>query len=128
MRRITSLSISTPKANAICWAMRGQPQLGLRRFMATTASMSSCFGPCRARPTPALWRKQQAVLSFFQRVVEIEQSRSLQNNGGTEDACWAHEKSAQTDEHTIRGAIEDPQLMFDEHRLGHHGPEASWPC
>jgi hypothetical protein len=31
----------------------------------------------RARPTPALGRKQQAVLSFFQRVVEIEQSVCL---------------------------------------------------
>jgi len=29
---------------------------------------------------------------------------------------------------TLAAAIEDPQLMFDEHRLGHHGPEASWPC
>src|SRR5215470_20242907 len=38
--------------------------------------------------------------------------------------CWAHEKSAQTGQNTIRGAqvgctlaaaIEDPQLMFDEH-------------
>src|SRR6516164_4054525 len=91
----------------------------------------------RARPTPALGRKQQAVLSFFQRVVGIEQSRSLQNNGGTENACWAHEKSAQTGDNTIRGAqvgctlaaaIEDPQLMFDEHRLGYHGTEASWLC
>ena len=40
-----SLSISTPKATAICSAMRGQPHPELRRFMATTASMSSWFGP-----------------------------------------------------------------------------------
>src|SRR6516165_12195716 len=36
---------STPKTKVICWAMRGQPQLGLRRFNSTTASMSSLFGP-----------------------------------------------------------------------------------
>src|SRR6516225_5900519 len=37
--------MATPKANAICWAIRGQPQLRLRRFNSTTASMSSLFGP-----------------------------------------------------------------------------------
>src|SRR5437764_5612571 len=41
----TSLSISTPKASVICSAIRGQPQLGLRRFISTTASMSSLAGP-----------------------------------------------------------------------------------
>src|SRR6266513_834078 len=40
-----SLSIATPKANVICWGIRGQPQLRLRRFNSTTASMSSLFGP-----------------------------------------------------------------------------------
>src|SRR5439155_17690637 len=45
MRRTTSLSISTPKASVICSAIRGQPQLGLRRFISTTASMSSLAGP-----------------------------------------------------------------------------------
>src|ERR1700726_2292018 len=48
-----SLSISTPKAKVICWAIRGQPQLGLRRFILTTASTSSLLGPfgpgCRPR-------------------------------------------------------------------------------
>jgi hypothetical protein len=28
-----------------CWAIRGQPQLGFRRFISTTASMSSLSGP-----------------------------------------------------------------------------------
>src|SRR2546430_1337478 len=37
--------MATPKANVICWAIRGQPQLRLRRFNSTTASMSSLFGP-----------------------------------------------------------------------------------
>ena len=45
IRRTTSLSISTPKASVICSAIRGQPQLGLRRFVSTTASMSSLVGP-----------------------------------------------------------------------------------
>jgi hypothetical protein len=114
------LSISTPKAKAICWAMLGQPQMGLRCFIATTASMSSFFGSLPARPTPALGRKQHAVLASPQHVVEMQQSGRLQNDGGAENADSAHEKSTQTGDDTIRGAqvgctlaaaIEDQQLM-----------------
>jgi len=91
----------------------------------------------RARPSPALGRKQHAALSPPQHVMEMQQSGRLQNDGGAENACRAHEKGAQTGDDTIRGvqigrtfaaAIEDPQLMFDEHRLGNDGTEASWPC
>jgi hypothetical protein len=57
----------------------------------------------RARPAPALRRKQQAVLSFPQQAVEMEQRGRLQNDGGTENACRAYEKSAQAGEDTIRG-------------------------
>jgi hypothetical protein len=41
MRLTTSLSTSTPKANAICYAILGHPQEGLRRFIWMKASMSS---------------------------------------------------------------------------------------
>ena len=44
-RRTTSLSMSTAKASAICWAIRGQPHRGLRRFMSTMASTSALDGP-----------------------------------------------------------------------------------
>jgi hypothetical protein len=69
--------------------------------------------------------------------MEIQQSGRPQNDGGAENACRAHEKGAQSGDDTIRGAqigrtlaaaIEDPQLMFDEHRLGNDRTEASWPC
>jgi hypothetical protein len=91
----------------------------------------------RARPQAALGRKQHAVLSFHQHTVQMQQSGRLQNNGGAENAFRAHEEGAQTGEDTIRGAqigrtpaaaIEDPQLMLDEHRLGNDRTEASWPC
>ena len=77
----------------------------------------------RARPTPTLGRKQHAVLSSPQHVMEMQQSGRLQNDGGAENACRAHEKGAQTGDDTIRGAqiwrtlaaaIEDQQLMFGE--------------
>src|SRR6516165_9596590 len=58
----------------------------------------------RARPTPALERKQHAVLSFGQHVVEMRQRGWLQDDGGTENACRVHEKSAQTGDETLCGA------------------------
>jgi len=45
MRRTTSLVIGTAKAWAICCAIRGQPHVGFRRFMSTTAAMISWVGP-----------------------------------------------------------------------------------
>jgi hypothetical protein len=33
------------RGNVICWAIRGQPQVGLRRFISTTASINSWAGP-----------------------------------------------------------------------------------
>src|SRR5215469_6618822 len=37
--------MSTPKAKVICWTIRGQPQVGLRRLIPTTASINSLAGP-----------------------------------------------------------------------------------
>jgi hypothetical protein len=111
----------------------GQPQLGLRRFIFNYGVDEFFLRSIGARPTPALGRKQHAVLSSPQQAREMQQSGGLQNDGGAENACRAHEKSAQTGDDRIRGAqftatIEDPQLTFDEHRLGNDGTEASWPC
>src|SRR4029077_7541408 len=136
MRRTISLSISTAKANAICWAIRGQPQLGLRRFISTTASMSSFFGPFGPGRRPRLGENNMRyfrLLSTLWRCSSVEGFRTTAERR----TCRAHEKGAQSGDDTIRGAqirrtlaaaIEDPQLMFDEHRLGNDGTEASWPC
>src|ERR1700693_5394486 len=70
----------------------------------------------RARPTPAFGRKQYAVLSFRQHAMERQQSGRLQDDSGTQNACWVHEKGAQTGDDalcgtqvgsTLAGAIED---------------------
>ena len=91
----------------------------------------------RARPTPALGRKQHAVLSLLQHTVEMQQSGRLQNDGGTENACPAHEKGAQAGDDPIGGmqvgcplaaAIEDQQLMPDQHGFGNNGTEAARLC
>src|SRR5437879_11425538 len=49
----------------------GTAQLGLRRFISTTASMSSFFGPFGPGRRPALGRKQHAVLSSPQHVMKM---------------------------------------------------------
>jgi hypothetical protein len=90
-----------------------------------------------ARTTPALVREQHAVFSFPQQTVEVQQSGRLQNDGGTENACPAHEKGTPTGEDPIGGtqlrrtlaaAIEDEQLVPDQHGFGDDGAESTWPC
>ena len=67
----------------------------------------------------------------------MQESRRLQNDGGTENAGRAHDKGAQTGEDTIRGtqvgctfatAIEDQQLMPDQYGFGNHGTEPARNC
>jgi hypothetical protein len=86
---------------------------------------------------PTSGRKQYAVLSFGQHVVELQQSGRLQNDGRAEKASPAHEQGAQTGDDTICGsqvgralsaAIKDAQLMFDEHRFGNDRTEAARSC
>ena len=67
----------------------------------------------------------------------MEQSGRLQNDGGTENACRAHEKSAQAGDDTIRGTqfgrslsttIQDQQLMPDQRGFGDDGTDSARPC
>src|SRR6516162_9706531 len=113
--------------------MRGQPQRGLRRFIATTAD-EVLVGSLRTRPTAAPRRKQHAVLSLAQHTVEMQQSGRLQNDGGTNDTCRAHEQGTQAGDDPIRGtqvgrtlapAIEDEQLMPDQHGFGDNRTEST---
>jgi hypothetical protein len=67
----------------------------------------------------------------------MQQSGRLQNDGGTENACPAHEKGTQAGDDPIGGmqvgcplaaAIEDQQLMPDQCGFGNNGTEAARPC
>jgi hypothetical protein len=60
--------------------------------------------PSRARRTTALARKQHAVLSFGQHVVEMQQRGWLEDDGGTQNARWVHEKGAQTGDEALSGS------------------------
>jgi len=93
-------------------------------------------GSLRARPTAAARRKQHAVLSFAQHDVEMQQSGRLQNDGGTKDTCRSHKQRAQAEDDPISGmqvcrtlapAIEDDQLMPDQHGFGDNGTESTGP-
>src|SRR5262245_50847593 len=49
-------------------------------------------GSFRSRSSSAFGRKQHAVLSFRQHLVEMQQSRWPQNNGVPQNPCRKHEK------------------------------------
>ena len=117
--------------------MRGQPQLGLRRFIATTASMRSLFGPFGPGRRPRWGENNMRYFRFLSTLWKMQQSGRLQNDGGTENACPAHEKGAQTGDDPIGGAqvgrtlaaaIEDQQLMPDQHGFGNNGTDSARPC
>ena len=70
-------------------------------------------------------------------MVEIEQSGRLQHDSGTEDASRTYEKGAQANDDPIRraqvggtfaAAIQDQQLMADQHGFGDHTPETARLC
>jgi hypothetical protein len=80
-----------------------------------------------ARSMAVPGRKQLAIFSFLQQLVEIQQSGRLQNDGRTKKACWAHEKGAQAGYDPIRraqvgsplaAAIQDQKLMEDQYGFG----------
>jgi hypothetical protein len=81
-----------------------QPPGGVTPFHFNDGINEFFLRSIRARPTPALGRKQHAVLSSAQHVMEMQQSGTLQNDGGTENACRAHEKGTQTGDNPIGGA------------------------
>jgi hypothetical protein len=99
--------------------MRGQPQFGLSFHLHNRVDEFSLrsLGPDRCLH----FDENNQVLSFLQ--------------GRTHKARLAHEKAGQTGDHAIGGAqvgralasaIEDQELMFDEHRFGNHRTDAYW--
>src|SRR5215470_19717749 len=134
MRRTTSLSTGMPKAQAICWAMRGQPQKGLRCLVATIASMSSWEGPLGPGLRLHFGEKSRRYLRLVQDLVKVQQGRRFQNDGRTDQPGRPHEQSAPSGDDAIRlaeigsalaRAIEDQQLMFDKDGLSNYGTDAA---
>ena len=110
----------------------------------TLLSMGACWGELARRrfvPVSPMRRSLEcgkaAMLHFAARYLPRWHTGSLQNNGGTENACRAHEKSAPAGDDTIRGTqvgrtlsttIEDQQLIPNQHRFGNNGTDSARPC
>src|SRR6516162_9255499 len=91
MRRTTSLLMGIPKAKAICGAIRGQPHVGFRRFICTTATMTSWLA-LWARLPPSPGREQQAIFPRVQRAMEAQEGRGSQDDRGTDQPPRADEE------------------------------------
>src|SRR3981081_4010710 len=94
--------------------MRGQPQLGLRRFMATTASMRSFFGPFGPGRRLRSGENSMRYFRFLSRLWTCSRVEDFR-------------RGAQI-RRTLAAATKDSHLMFDEHGLGNDGTDASGPC
>src|SRR5688500_17753894 len=106
IRRTTSLSMSMPKARAICSAIRGQPPGRIPPFHLNDGGDELLAGSFRAGLTSALWGKQQPVLSLDENVMEMQQSRRLQNDGRTQKTARPQPERAQTGD----DPVEDMQV------------------
>src|SRR6516165_11304710 len=121
-------------AKAICCAIRGQPQLGLRRFISTTAAMSSVLGPfgpgLRRRFgensmryfcwLKALWRPS-SVAGFS---TIADRSRRV---GRTKSAIKPARMRSDAHRFGDRclGPIHDQELVLEEERLRNYGTGAT---
>ena len=88
-------------------------------------------------PPPVLGREEDAILSVPQGLVEPQEGRRFQNDGGTDQAGPPYQQSAPTGDEAIREpetgsalarAIKDQQLMFDEDGFGNYGADAAATC
>ena len=76
-------------------------------------------------------------LRFLSRLWKYSRVEGLQHNRRTDKACRANERGTQTGDDPIRSAqlgrtfataIEDQQLMADQHGLGNHTAEPARLC
>ncbi len=109
----------------ICRAIRGQPHLGLRRFIATMASTSALDGP--------LGPVRRRLGENSQRYLRRRSIRS-EHDGRAEHAGRAHEERTHAGDDPIRcaevrrpltRAIENQQLLLDQKRFGDDRPQTA---
>src|SRR5215472_11538427 len=98
--------------------MRGQPQLGLRRFMTTTALMSSFFGPLGPGRRRRWGENNMRYFRFFSRLWKYSR---------VEGFTTIAERKTQVGR-TLAAAIQHQKLMPDQHRFGNHTAETARLC
>jgi hypothetical protein len=116
------------KANTVCCAIRGQPHVGFRRFMSTTAATTSRLGPGGPGFFRALGENSRPYFRVLSARMKAQERGGLQDNCGTDQPALAHEECTHANDDGIReaeircplpGPIEDQQLL-EEHGFGDH--------
>jgi len=77
LRRTTSLLMEMPKAKAICCAIRGQPQVGFRRFMSHDGGDDVLARSLRAGLHRRLGREEPAILPRFQHSNSVDGLKTI---------------------------------------------------
>ena len=108
--------------------MRGQPQLGLRRFISTTASMSSLSGPCGPGRCRRFGENSKRYFRFlsalwkYSRVAGLRTMAARRSRDGRMKRVHrpAIMRSAGRWLGALAAAIQDQKLMPDQHGFGNH--------
>src|SRR5438270_10047387 len=117
--------------------MRVQPQLGLRRFIATTASMRSFFGPFGPGLRPRSGENNMRYFRFLSTLWRCSRVEGFRTMAERSTRAGRMKKGTQTGDdpiccaqvgRTLSAAIEDQQLMPDQHGFGNNGTEPAGPC
>ena len=125
--------MSTAKASAICCAIRGQPHLGLRRFMSTMASTSALdgpWGPVRRRVGEnsqrylrvrrARWNSR--IVDGLSTIAERITRAGRMNSAHTPARIRS---DAPEIRRPVPRAIQNEQLLLDQDRFSHDRPQAA---
>src|SRR6266704_3232574 len=113
--------------------MRGQPQVGLRCFIWTTASRNSLLGPL-GPGLPLRWdeksRRYFRFLKAWWRLKRVEGLRTMAERIRRAGRMRrAHKPATRRSEVRRFGdrcrEIEDQELLLDENALGDHRPDAA---
>src|SRR6516164_5799086 len=116
--------------------MRGQPQPGFRRFIATTAAMRSLlgpFGPGRRRRLGENNMRYFRLHSRLWRCSRVEGFRTMAERRTRAGRMNSVHKPATIRSvarrlgRTLAPAIEDEQLVTDQHGFGDNGTESTRP-
>src|ERR1700756_1488377 len=112
--------MSIPKVKAICSAMRGHPQRGLRCFISTTARIRSVLGPFGPGLVLRFAENRSRYFSMNQSAMKVEKRRWFHRDCGSHQLSRQHKYRAPSGDKPVGGAeirpsvsgtIENQQLM-----------------
>ena len=103
--------------------------------MATTASMSSWFGPFGPGRRPHWDENSRRYFRFLNRLCKCSKVEGFSTMAERRMRAGLMKRMSKPAANAIRGAqvgptlapaMEDKQLMADHRRFGNHGPESPW--